>query len=616
MVMKRINTSPEILLVAFLSCMSHLTSHILGIFNMQGRLRLANTAFWGICFMAAISWSILTFSVDEIKSQALLRFPTVCIIGFIPHVLVLAGIILCSLIYGLALVLNALSPPPGSQQQTFLQRLRSAHQNLQASSLLGSVSISMHMDFYAALLKTGFTALTMASEAVYLNESGPEIRVHSMTWLETERLKEIEESRASWIGSNFRGLDPSGIPDGVGLVDGKEQNVEALRRSISGFAREKVSVVGKQKTTDRAIRDGVGATERSGRFILALELFGGILKLIVSWSATLVLSLLARAGVQYRPRWLLWFISSSKSSKRSDERREHENTDKNTLKFWLLDAEGELSLPKDEHVDVEAEMRKRLRGGKRHWDQTDEQTLDSNLYGWWLNGGWWGSDDSSGAFVPMTTESDEDTTSVFSMSTTASEQGWESEKGDDDGRRTPTQRSPQISRDSSPVFDTPLNSSDLAQLLHPKSPEQRTQAQTLAAHFGSDTIMTRSRYRALDQQQRAKVLTSTRQRPKGFTVSEKLTPEEEVEILEHLIISRRTSSGPAPAFSWENGDRGITESGPPCVICQSQPRDIIGWPCRCYCLCDGCRIELAMHNFSACPTCKTPVTAYSRIFVP
>ncbi len=207
MIMRRVNTAPEVLLVGFLSSMSHITSHILGIFNMQGRLRLASTAFWGLCFMSTITWSILNFSIDDLSSQALLRFPTVCIIGFIPHVLLLAGIILCSLIYSLALVLTALSPPNSRQQmaehRSFMQNLMVAHQNMQANIPLSSIRVSMHMDFYTALLKTGFSALTMASEAVYLNES-LEVNVKQRTWLEEDRLREIEETGAHWLGPTFR----------------------------------------------------------------------------------------------------------------------------------------------------------------------------------------------------------------------------------------------------------------------------------------------------------------------------------------------------------------------------------------------------------------------------
>jgi hypothetical protein len=207
MILHRVNTAPEVLLVGFLSSMSHITSHILGIFNLQGRLRLANTAFWGLCFMSIITWSVLNFSIDDLENQALFRFPTVCIIGFIPHVLLLTGIILCSLIYGLALVLTALSPPIGRQTGgeflSFRQNLLAAHQNMQANIPLASIRVSMHMDFYTALLKTGYSALTMASEAVYLNES-MEVNVKQLTWLEEDRLREMEETGVHWLGPNFR----------------------------------------------------------------------------------------------------------------------------------------------------------------------------------------------------------------------------------------------------------------------------------------------------------------------------------------------------------------------------------------------------------------------------
>jgi len=73
MIMKRVNTTPEVLLVGFLSSMNHLTSHILAVFNLQGRLRLINTGFWGLAFMSFIVWSISTFSIDDFPNQSLLR---------------------------------------------------------------------------------------------------------------------------------------------------------------------------------------------------------------------------------------------------------------------------------------------------------------------------------------------------------------------------------------------------------------------------------------------------------------------------------------------------------------------------------------------------------------
>ena len=186
------------------------------------------------------------------------------------------------------------------------------------------------------------------------------------------------------------------------------------------------------------------------------------------------------------------------------------------------------------------------------------------------SGGWWGSEDSSGNYSPGQMEIDDDITSVISYSTTGDEQDWETDDANDDGRRTPTQKDIQVSSDSSPLIDTPLNPADLAQLLYPKTPEQRGEAQALAAHLSSDKILTRSRYREFTQRERARVLTSTRHRPANFIPSSPsgpLTPREESQILEHLIITQRSSaSSSAQSTSWSRGAEGMGEGGPQCVV--------------------------------------------------
>lgn len=636
MIMKRVNTTPEVLAIGFLSAMNHITSHVLAIFNLQGRLRLINTGFWGLSFMSIIVWSVLSFSIDDLPNQSLLRFPTVSIVGFIPHVLVLCGIIACSIIYAAALVLSVLSPPDArdgtpevdyalQEQSTFMQRIMVAHQNMQANIPLSGIRITMHMDFYTALLRTGFSVMTMASEAVYLNESRA-VSVKQRTWLEEERLREIETAGAQWLGPSFRAHDPhsafsDGLANGVGLVAAKDQPMSLLSKSSSGYAREMTAQkVTKTSAHERTIRDGVGATERSGRWIMALDFFLGINRLILSWWASLVLKFMAKIGFQTRPRVLLWLVRRPKSGATETK---PENEDKaDPLNFWLLSKDGELMLPKDEHVDVEAEMRRRLQSDQLHWDDTEEKKLDANLYGWWLNGGWWGSDDASGTFAPKEKDVDEDTTSMVSFSTSASEMDWESDNETEDGRRTPTQRSPQFSREGTPFHDTPLSPADLAQLLHPKTPEQRAEAQALAAHLTNDNIMTRSRFRDQIQRDRAKVLTSTNIRPANFSPSHpgKLTAEEEAQILEHLIITRRNfqaeTASQNKTTSWAEGASGMGEGGPQCVVCQSAPRSIIVWPCRCLSLCDDCRVTLAMNNFDKCVCCRRDVASFSRIFVP
>lgn len=82
-----------------------------------------------------------------------------------------------------------------------------------------------------------------------------------------------------------------------------------------------------------------------------------------------------------------------------------------------------------------------------------------------------------------------------------------------------------------------------------------------------------------------------------------------------------------------------------CVVCCTEERNVICWPCRCLCLCMDCREHLAsrpparrpntaaiqpdtLHNGAGagqrtrddpthlCPTCRTPVQAFSRLYIP
>lgn len=106
--------------------------------------------------------------------------------------LILLGILLCASIYLLALFLCFLSPPKDDPQpQSRADRFKVARENMQANAQLATIHLDMQEDFYTAILKIGFSALTIASEAVYLNE-GQRVSVARLTWLEEERMKDLE----------------------------------------------------------------------------------------------------------------------------------------------------------------------------------------------------------------------------------------------------------------------------------------------------------------------------------------------------------------------------------------------------------------------------------------
>ncbi|KAK4042817.1 hypothetical protein C8A01DRAFT_13555 [Parachaetomium inaequale] len=677
MILKRVNTPPEVLLVAFFSAMSHVTSHILGIFNLQSKFRLISTGFWGLCFMSSLLWSAFNFSVEDPSAQGLLRFPTVCIIGFIPHILILFGIYACGVVYASALALSAIAAPegdPSGEQLSLRQRLQRAHANMQANVSLSDIRIRMDMDFYTALLRAGFGAITMASEAVYLNEDH-QVNLKRYTWLEDDRLRELEELRMQWIGGGIPGsrFDSVGT---IGLVPVKDGQTSA----VSGYARERAAQqIPKSNTSSRRVRDGVGAAERSSRWLIAFEYMLHISKLVLVVWALATIRTMALFGLRTPPRWLQGLSQRPKpesSTKKSGRRGRGLNVD------VLSPGEGRVffAVPRTDQVDVEVELRRRMDQNNATAESSqinppvDETEVDSKLYSYFLRGGWWGNSDSSGDYappVPQTpdTGADEldfdDTTSVISTTETATELDWESDRDDDpldDGQRTPTQHNPgpisfasavasaRASRESTPLLDTPIATADLARLLHPQSAEDRDEARALAAHLTSDGIMTRSRFKQQLQRQRAQVLLTNTQavhtrRQFAAAAQEKMTPDEEARVLEQLLLSRRAAAGGAKSHSspvsstsspsgagdvggegaaaaakshesWATGAAGLGPDGPQCVVCQSAPRTIIVWPCRCLSLCDDCRVSLAMNNFDKCVCCRREVISFSRIYVP
>lgn len=611
----KVNTPPEVLLIALISSLNILSTHVLGVLGQKDNFRLLNTGVWGLCFMSSFVWGFLSWNPEAGVDAIILRFPTVCIVGFIPHLLILVGILLCAGIYFLALCLAVISPPAGlPPTHSWKERLRNARENLQVHNMISNLRIRMQDDFYSTLLKIGFAALTVASEAVYLNE-GRSVGVWRWTWLEEQRMRELEKARQSY-GHVFG----DGVAEGITLTE--ERALQPIQHGVawkSGYDRERTTKVLKAK--DQAIHprssaDGVGALQRGGRYLMAWEFFCGIFWLSLRWFLTILSKMLNVIGISWKPLQL----RRGKSDKDlPGENNGSPSRQPHTIDFWLLSEDGVLSLPQNNDVDVEDWTRRRLQFTSDRWGTKQERELDSTLYSWWMHGGWWGERDESGSYqTPANDEVDDDVTSVVSTAETR-DTDWESE---DDGYQTPTPRSPGFRYSRSPsvdsVTDHAIEPAHLARLLNPKNSEARQEAQMLSAHLSSDTILTRAQFRKSQDLDRAHLLTSTRVRPPGFSPSlpnGRLTPDEQAEVLEYLIRTRRAAAS-QPGASWRDGAEGLGAGGPQCVVCQSSPRTILAWPCRCLSLCEDCRVSLAMNNFGTCVCCRTDVVGFSRLFVP
>ena len=620
------NVPPEVLLISLISGISHWTSNLLAIAGVRSRYRLVTTGIWGLLYMATFVWSFLRLTEAIAESDnpvGLLRFPTVCIIGFIPHLLIMIGTATCGFIYLLAFSITVLAPPPSQPDtMTWKERFEAAYNNLHANIHLSSIApltINWHEDFYTAILKVGFTVLTAASEAVFLNE-GARINVHSMTFLEKKRLKEVLDRRRQFrqtLTNIPEELKGESFAPGVGVED-KPNNGISAEATTSGYARErKTRSMNTAPGTANAGSQGdpAGLQQRRGRFYLTWQFFKGIARLIMLIHARLTIATLQRLRVGYRPRWLRRLAGPRPTKEPRVSTQAHNDRQRRaaSVDSWLtLDDRSRVRL--DNQFDAEAFAKDRLRQtgflDEQGPEESDER-VDDYMYSWWRNGGRFGDIDNSSDYVPPP---DDDTTSITSYATTDHD-GWSDVE--DDGQRTPTRDSYQRSREATPTAENAIDLSRLSILLDPKTKEDREEAKLLSRHLQSPQIMTRSRYRKALDQEEAKILTTSRYR---LETSANMTPEEEEQVLEDLILNKRQATAPqgssSAGGSWDTGAEGMGSEGPQCVVCQLSPRTVLVWPCGCLSLCDECRVGLASKNFTACVCCRTKVVAYSRLYVP
>ncbi|QIW99734.1 hypothetical protein AMS68_005252 [Peltaster fructicola] len=547
-ILQRLNVPPEVLLVCLISCFSHLSSASLAIAGIREKVRLVNTGVWACCYMSAFLWSffrVFSQPIQNITDLGVLRFPTVCIVGFIPHVLILSGIVLCGMIYSAALLLTALSIPENvSQGMTFQQRLQWAYSNLQANvqfSQSSAIRIKMSEDFYTTILKIGFNVLTAASEAVYLNE-GMRIQIAQTTWLEKKRLDElatnIAKRKAPAIPAE---LVSDEIARGVEFIDASS------RANTSPYARERRS---KQRAGESArhaveLDSGLGLTQRKSRMQLTFDFIVGLFWLTVGVYAHLILSIFRRLRIPFRPAWLVRAAGLDTHAKKVVQVQSaspHQPQD-----FYMLAADGRLKRATDEATDVEEEMRKRyMHQGKYQ----GEEHLSEGIYRWWSGGGWFGEGDASADYEPSTV--DDDVTSVISMSTNASGSEW-SDVDDESGRRTPTQRT-YFTRDSTPEVDDGYDVNTLARLLNPLTTADQDEARMLSLRLRSPRSLTRNRYKRAVDLQRSQVV-------RGMSPQMQSLEDEERD-LEKFILEQREKSRHKHGATWATGAEGMGETGP------------------------------------------------------
>lgn len=131
-----------------------------------------------------------------------------------------------------------------------------------------------------------------------------------------------------------------------------------------------------------------------------------------------------------------------------------------------------------------------------------------------------------------------------------------------------------------------MTSDNLVELI--ESPEILNQH--LHYDYSQNGMMTRSRYRA--------------------SAPTQITDEPEAQVLLKLLLSKRRVDAP------EDDDMEALDSRLACVICQFNTREIITWPCKCFAICESCRLSLVAKGIEGCVCCRRDVEGVSKVYLP
>lgn len=107
----------------------------------------------------------------------------------------------------------------------------------------------------------------------------------------------------------------------------------------------------------------------------------------------------------------------------------------------------------------------------------------------------------------------------------------------------------------------------------------------------------------------------TRSKYHALYLSEQTQPGNEGEALLQILLSKRQAK-PKPDHIDDDDEDEYLDPRLACVICQVKPREIITWPCKCFAICELCRLSLASKGMEGCVCCRQDVAGVSKVFLP
>ncbi|KAK6202978.1 uncharacterized protein RJT21DRAFT_23617 [Scheffersomyces amazonensis] len=501
-----------------------------------------------------IGITFLTYFISTLFNWKIIGFPTILILTFIPQVLILIIIAISTIIFIAAVITNGFSLQDLNYASFFI------HETNEDEPDFASRNFNVHLydDFYTALLNIGMLAITSAGKSSYITELSL-VTLDDQTWIERSIWEKVKYNFNRHSSSN---------PD--------------LRSLLQKKAYDNLITSPSQKLIKGGYDDGNNEQDDNKKSKSVFRKRYHYVNQMISHTFEVLWGVIIN-------RILRELIPTA--FKKYILKRPIKTPDLNVR-------ESELEYERRKHK-VPSFLRSLV---KRRDKQVDPISLElyseeklENEYGNILQQEYLPELDSSPDYVPI----DE----VYSESEVEIEDS-ESEIEQIDTHMSILRNRivPTHSDTLTPIQEL-FTSEEFNEIM-----ANSEQVSIMQFHMSNSEggIVTRSRYNHNHNHKHQNINNNNNNN------TNQLGNDESLKLLE-LIIAKRAHINPDTFYD----DRASElASRLDCVICQTNTREIITWPCKCFAICESCRLSLVSKGIEGCVCCRRQVEGVSKVFIP
>ncbi|OWB63795.1 hypothetical protein B5S29_g4805 [[Candida] boidinii] len=558
--------SIELIIISIFSILNHLTIHLLGLFNLE-KFRLIPSTIIGL---STLSYYFLT-----ILNGKIMQIPFIIIMGYLPQLITLFIIIMCLSIFLLVAIFK------GSLTDLNLTTI---------SNNFESFNINLSDDFYTALINSGTFLITATSKNSYFKEFNS-MNLPLMTWLEFKNLNDFNNMKSSIINNSKKKLikDINGYNNEI--IEHPDLLLSKKKYNIYSNNIEYIDIDGNEiMNKDNLDKNGLIINKFKNCFKLIFNCF----KIFLRFNIINIYSI---------------FKKISKKNKDDDNNNNevNENDENDEIKNDINTNNNDLgndtvfeytNLPEEEEED-------------------DDEYEDTEI------------------------EIDDDLNEPYEFNSDCESDIEYINNNDKDEFNIKNK-------------DTLITLNELKNLIIPTNHEDLINSRILFSHLIKDKIntneiITRSKFNSIYQNSSTQLMDLIKEKRQFNKFENTINNNKDKNknnknndlnniqsifemdlnhnpINQYMIINNGNGNGNGDQVSpsmtksegechYENEFDDELNLGD-CVICHTNSRQIILWPCKCLSICEGCRVSLVIRGFNECVCCRRKVEGYSKVYIP